>query len=367
MKTLVTIATYKRSRTAYFLKQQLEAENIDCFFVLAGTIDGKMEEVKVQVKELDVERAIRVMLHIKDEYGKEIEEIEHTRHIRKIIVPTDFSKGSEDASYYAVHLAQKLNAEIKLLHVYANPIEDVNLKSSASFEHYTFHVLKDEEKRAKSDMVDFSNKIKEYMDAQKITNVKVHSSIVMGNIIRRMKALCKIYQPDLIVLGTAGKRDKSQSVFTGVANELVMGLGIPVYAIPGARPAYDFEQVNILYATDFNDKDNTSLNRLLQIMEPFEKQITCVHIDTAHNPAKEDRIDELNDFLRKEYGQHKIQCRLIEYADVYHGIKDFADSNNMNLLSFTIHKRGIFEKLFMPNLFKKILQEANLPILIFPS
>ena len=125
--------------------------------------------------------------------------------------------------------------------------------------------------------------------------------------------------------------------------------------------------MKILYATDFNEKDNKSLERLLKVVEPFDKQLTCIHIDTAHNPTKAERIVELNTQLKKEYAGHDIQCRLIEDEDVYHGIKDFASQNKINLLSFTVHKRGIFEKLFKPNLFKRILQESNLPILLFPS
>ena len=40
--------------------------------------------------------------------------------IRKIILATDFSEASEDASYHAVLLAQTYNAELKALHVF-NP------------------------------------------------------------------------------------------------------------------------------------------------------------------------------------------------------------------------------------------------------
>jgi len=185
MPALVTLATYKQSKTAYFLKAKLENENIDCFIAIISSTEGKWDEVRVQVKEEDVERAIMVMLRIKDEHGANIDKIEPDNMVRKIIVPTDFSKGSEHACYYAIHLAQKMNAEIKLLHVYENPVADLSIKETATYQ--------------------------------------------------------------------------------------------------------------------------------------------------------------------------------------YRGIKDFADRNQTNLLSLTVHKRGIFEKLFKPNLFKKILQESNLPILIFPS
>ncbi|MFO7671982.1 MAG: universal stress protein [Bacteroidales bacterium] len=367
MPTLIKIATYEQSKTAYFLKEKLDNENIDCFFSIAGNSDGEWDEVNVQVKEEDVQRALQIMIQIKEEYGMDIEKIEHANLFRRIIVPTDFSKGSEYACHYAIHLARKIKAEIKLLHVYEDPVVDLSIKESATYLDYMKIALIESEKKAKSGIVDFTFKMKAYMASEGIKDVKIHASIVMGNILGNIKGISKKYKPDVIVLGTPGIHENPRSVFAGLANSMVSGLKIPVYVIPGPCALEDFDQVNILYATDFNEKDNHSLEQLLKIMEPFRKQVTCIHIDTAHNPAKKERMDELNSLLKKEYDPHDIQCRLIEDEDVFTGIKDFADKNHINLLSFTVHKRGIFEKLFKPNLFRKIIQELSLPIMLFPS
>ena len=205
------------------------------------------------------------------------------------------------------------------------------------------------------------------MTSHGISDVRIHASLAMGNIIGNIKGVSKKYKPDMIVLGTEGKREDSTSILAGLTNSIISGLDVPVYAIPGPCSPEDFESFRILYATDFNEKDHSSLEQLLKIVDPIRKQVTCIHIDTAHNPANTERIVELNTQLKEEYSKHDIHCRLIEDKDVYHGIKDFASQNQINLLSFTVHKRGIFEKLFKPNLFKKILQESNLPILLFPS
>jgi nucleotide-binding universal stress UspA family protein len=367
MPALVTLATYEQSRTACFLKEKFENENIDCFFAIISTNDGEWEEVRVQVKEYDVERAVKVMLRIKEEHGMDIEDIEPAEIQKKIIVPTDFSKGSEYACHYAIHLAQIMNAEIKLLHAYPDPVSDLRIKESATYMDYLNSTIKETEKRAKGGIVDFTYKMKAYMDLQNISDVRIHSTLGMGHIIDHIKGVSKKYKPDLIVLGTSGRREDSRSVFIGLANSIISGLDVPVYAIPGACSPEDFEQVRILYATDFNESDNHSLERLLKIVEPFNKQVTCIHIDTEHNPAKIERMEELNTQLKVDYAAHDIQCQLIEDDDMYHGIKDFAIRNQINLLSFTVHKRRIFEKLFKPNFFKRILQESNLPILLFPS
>ena len=367
MPALVTLATFQQSKTACFLKEKFEQENIDCFFAIISTNDGEWEEVRVQVKEYDVERAVKVMLRIKDEHGMNIEDIDPADLQRKIIVPTDFSKGSEYACHYAIHLAQIMNAEIKLLHVYPDPISDLRIKESATYMDYLNSTIKETEKRAKRGIVDFTYKMKAYMNSLNISDVRIHSTLGMGNIIDHIKGVSNKYNPDFIVLGTIGRREDSRSVFIGLANSIISGLNVPVYAIPGACSPEDFEQVRILYATDFNERDHNSLERLLRIVEPFNKQVTCIHIDTEHNPAKLERMEELNTQLKLDYAEHDIQCQLIEDEDMYHGIKDFAFRNQINLLSFTVHKRRIFEKLFKPNFFKKILQESNLPILLFPS
>ena len=368
MSTLVTLATYRESKTAHFLKETLENENIECFFNVFFDVEKNSDLVRVQVKEENVEKSIQVMMGIREKYGNDIDKLEPVLDLRKIIVPADFSEGSENACYYAVHLAQKIKAEIKVLHVYEKPVDDDCIRKQAgTFEKYVTQALEDVEKRAKARMVALITKIREYMDAHQIQNVRIHSTVAMGNIIRRIESISKIYKPDMIVLGTLGRKEESRSVFVGIANQIVHNLQIPVYAVPGPFAPGDFERLEILYATDFNEKDHTSLDQLLKVLEPFDKTITCVHIDTAQNPSERERMDELNDFLKKEYDQHEIHCRLIEDADVIHGIRESAGQNNIKLLSFTTRKRGIFEKLLKPNLFKKILQEANLPILIFPS
>lgn len=367
MPSLVTIATYEQSIPAYILKAKLEDENIDCYFAILSSSEEGWEEVRVQVSEYDVERAIKVMLSIQAEYGTDIEKLAALNPARKIVVPTDFSEGSEHACQYAIHLAHKIKAEIKLLHVYEDPVADLSIKESASYLNYLQAAIKETEKKANTALLAFNRKMKSYMNAQKIKNVRIHSSIVRGNIVAKIKTVSTEYKPDLIVLGSIGRREDSKSVFAGLARLLISGLDIPVYAIPGPFSREVFDKVNILYATDFNEKDHNSLEHLLKIVEPFEKKISCIHIDTTQNRAKVERMDELNMQLQSIYPQHDIKCWLFDDQDVYHGIKDYVDQKQINLLSFTVHKRGIFEKLFKPNLFKKILQESNIPILIFPS
>lgn len=367
MKKIVTLATYRWAKTAYFLKERLEIEGVNCFLSYVTNLQKNRDEVRVQVEMSDVEKAIKLMLRIKDEYGKDIEDIEPAEHVRRIVVPTDFSAESENACLYALHLARKLKAEIKVLHVYENPIDDVSIRKSSSFEDYAESVSMEVEEAAKTGLLGFTQRIRNYMTSADMLDVKVHSSLVMGNIVKKIGEVCQLYAPDFAVLGIAGKKSGSKAILTGLADALIRDLSIPLYAIPGTSGKINPEQMNVLYATDFNEQDHVSLNQLLDLLNPFETRIDCIHIDAAQNPSSEMRMDELNTFLDEKYSGQDIHCYLIEDEDVIHGIQEFATNNHINLLSFTFQKRRIFEKLFKPNLFKKILHEASIPILIFPS
>lgn len=368
MQVLVTLATYRKSRTAYALKEILENENIDCFFNITHDAEQHVDQFRVQVRGEDVEKAVKVLMGIRERYGRDIEEIEPVSDSRRIMVPTDFSAVSENACRYTIHLSEKIGAEIKVLHVFENPVNDEHIKKQmATFEEYVTETIGYAEDRSKTAMLEFIGKLKQYMGNRQIGNVRIHSSITMGSLVPTIREAGEIYKPNLIVFGIPGTEENSRQVFSGLADEFIRSLEVPLFAIPAQYSPGAFTKVNILYATDFNENDHTSLNRLLDIMEPFDKRITCIHIDTEHNPSKKERMDELNGFLKEHYPSHEIQCRLIEQEDYIKGIREFADTNRMDLLSLTTRKRGIFEKLFRPNLVKQVLQEANLPVLIFPS
>ena len=280
--------------TAYFLKEELENEKIDCFFEISCDDLGEWEIIRIQVDKENVERAIQVMLLIKEKYGMEIEKIKPIQRPRKILVPTDFSKGSEYACQYAIHLAQKMNAEIKLLHVYEYPFAEMGSYESATYMDFMRITVKETEEKAKQGVVDFTQKMKAYMSSEKIEGVNIHSYTAMGNLVGSIRGIGKTYKPDLIVLGTIGRSENSKIMLAGLADAVINGLDIPLYAIPGPCNPEDFENLKVLYATDFNEKDNIYLDHLLEILMPFKKQISCVHIDTEHNPAKKERMFELN-------------------------------------------------------------------------
>ncbi|MDX9696647.1 MAG: DUF2007 domain-containing protein, partial [Bacteroidales bacterium] len=121
---LITIAIHNYAR-AEILRTRLESEGIECYLkninLIHSTISGG---VKVQVSSRDLEKALRIVEKVSENWRDEYqdEQTETNQGVQRILVPIDFSDYSVNACRYAIGLAEKLNAEIKLMHVYYNPV-----------------------------------------------------------------------------------------------------------------------------------------------------------------------------------------------------------------------------------------------------
>ena len=122
---IVTIARYSNAR-ALLLQSRLKAEGVDCFLshenLLQAAVSGGVE---IKVRKSDVERSLNLIEQYIHESGIEKEKaLKSLKSVRKILVPVDYSDASMKASLFAIDLADRLKADIRLLHVYYNPIID---------------------------------------------------------------------------------------------------------------------------------------------------------------------------------------------------------------------------------------------------
>ncbi len=139
--------------------------------------------------------------------------------IKKILVPTDFSDCADHAVEYAVELARQLGAQITLLHVAEVPVYTYSAAACLSS--------------------DFSKTI-EAMARRKLDDVVavlrqrapdaggVLESGPPGDAIR---AAIKELRPDLIVMGTHGRRGLMHAMLGSVAEKTLRLADVPVLVV----------------------------------------------------------------------------------------------------------------------------------------
>jgi nucleotide-binding universal stress UspA family protein len=150
--------------------------------------------------------------------------------IKKILFPTDLSKNSAYAFYYAVHMARRDEAKIVILHA-VEPLPPMLI----TFDDFVYKVAKDrwEEtvKKFKEQIQDISVKVDARMG---ISSVDLVSNILirLGHPVEEILKVVNEESCDVIVLGSHGKGFLKQTFMGSVSTSVLLRTRKPVFIVP---------------------------------------------------------------------------------------------------------------------------------------
>jgi nucleotide-binding universal stress UspA family protein len=362
---VVTIATLTYSR-AELLKSQLEASGIECFLSNVNVIRSSVGTgIKVKVLESDTEEALRIALLLDEEYGKDIlESHDIVEDISKILVPVDFSVYSNNACSYAIGIANKLHAEITLMHsYYFDTVPVVNFAEPYTYQISATQSVTELKNRAEEEM----NKIKEYVykeaKSRGYENLTINTYLTYGVPDEEILAFSNEYTPGVIIMGTKGHTASSNLLFGNVTAVIIEEAKVPVLTIPHNSNFQGVNRTNILYATNFDKSDDIAIRKLMTLIYLFDVKIYCVHIGNKKWDSV--LINNMKDHFEKHYSGYKFECALIQDDDIMHGLQQFISEKNIDIISMTTHKRNFIAKFLKPSLTQKMLFHSNTPLLVF--
>lgn len=367
---LITLLRISTPHLGSFVKDKLEEHEIEVFFTNEGLSLGEKynpNEVLLKVSAEQSEKAIARLLQIHKDYDLDkVKNDESFTSFKKFLVPVKISKNCIELCKYAIALAEKQNAEVKILYAYADPTLNVPERHTASWEKYVKIELKEAFQKAQLKLVDFSKELKKQIPKELQNSVKVHYRMLKGTPENIITSACKRYNPDLILMGTKTKR-REEGEFLGKTLLRVIELThFPLLAVPVSAKFKGKEKMNIMYGTNFYDADNASLNKLLEIIKPYEKKIHCVHVDLLDAPNRQKKVNELNKMLSEKYSKHNIKCVLFKSNNIVKGFEDFVEANDIDIISLSQVKHSAFYKMFHADLSAKLVTTEKVPILIFP-
>jgi nucleotide-binding universal stress UspA family protein len=365
---LVTLAT-DHYTAAEILKARLESAGIDCFLKNVNLLQGAVSEgVKVQIKESDVERALRIIMELKA--NQEREEFKDLKSIRRILVPIDFSEFSKNACYYALELAKVYDADLKIFHVYYAPIVDLVPITDA----YSIQVdmdinLREMEEQTKRSLADFVSEIKEMAAAKGYDDIKISYSLREGIVEDEIALMSKTYKPGIIVLGTKGKGKKQTDIIGSVVHRVLDKSRIPVLAIPEGSTFKGVNAMkNIVYATTFDDSDYVAIRKLIAIVAAFDLKIHCVHVSKDEKDKWEEvKMENLKEYFKKIHKSIQVECSFLKGDNPMANLEAYCESQKIDLIAVSSRKRGLLQRMFKPGLTKKLIHTSNLPLLLFRS
>jgi nucleotide-binding universal stress UspA family protein len=351
--------------SALVLQSYLESNGVKCYLKNVNLVQPNVSDnVKVLIAENKAEKAIRLLADYRYEKGK------GETQPRKILVPIDFSDHSTNAAYFALKLARVYKAEVKLLHIFNSPIVDmIPFTDAASIQidvDISYQIL---QKTAKENLLKFFNKLRKYADDNDMKNIRIGYSLREGFASYGIADMCRRYKPGMVVMGTKSEGFRSTELVGSVAAEVVRDSQVPILVIPENANLKDIDEVkNVLYATQFDDSDFVAIRKLVTILSGFSVNLVCAIVfDDPENKIIQAKMSSLKGYAKKTFKKTPIEFDIIKGKSTAEAFKGYITGRNINLMALTMHKRGIIERLFNPSLTRKMLSDADIPLLIFPE
>lgn len=282
-----------------------------------------------------------------------------TIYMKRILLPTDFSPHAGKALEYAITIARKTGASLKLLHV-TEDAESVLLDN----------VIPANEIQEGID-ASAAGKLKMLRDSVVSTeSIEVHTEIIHGSIISSILKSAEEWQSDLIVVGTMGISGLSD-VFLGSKTAGLIGQSpISIIAIPlefeGEAPS------KIALAIHDAKEAGNQLNSFYELAQSFHASITLTSFTDASYVAPTEYHEEIQE-LRKAEAIIKAKTPYLEVNTkqlvgrrFIENINQFVVENGYNLIAMTTHERSLLGSILNPSLTKKMSYKTKVPLLAMP-
>ena len=180
----------------------------------------------------------------------------------------------------------------------------------------------------------FLASLKDHMEKCNLPKVAIGYEIIPGVPEDEIIRYSESYQPDLVVMGTKGKGTGMGAIMGSVTASVINRISFPLLAIPEKYTFVGSENVkNLLYVTEF---DETTV-----------------------------RMEGLMEYFKKSYGRDQVTYSFISQKNLLDDLDDLVKNKGINILSLTAHRQNIVEKLFKPNITKKLFYHSNIPLLVF--
>ncbi|GJM33312.1 MAG: universal stress protein [Saprospiraceae bacterium] len=278
--------------------------------------------------------------------------------LKKILLPTDFSETSENAFRYALMIADRFDAEVKLLHVVYPEAEPMD---------FPVMIAQMTQKRlevAQQVMKTFVDRgLVQITTAQTLKRVPIiHSEVEIGTPVHQITQMAQNEAFDLIVMGTMGEHSRLEKLFGSTTVGTLRRAKCPVWVVPEKAGFNDIR--NVAYATDLQENDLDHIWQTTEILKQFNPFFRIVHIETENDKKPSLKLKELVGFFEKQFPELGLKCHNVKGQDLITELNEFADLMGIDLLIMYRPKRGFLENLFHESVTKRTVYHAHVPILI---
>ncbi len=280
--------------------------------------------------------------------------------MKKILVPTDFSKPAQIAVDVAADIAKRANSELILLHIIEEAtggsfnIEGEVASREQDWEDKIFNMRLIE--RGKKQM-------EKLVEATKQNGVKVSSELRLGVPFHGMRTIITDHKVDLVVMGTAGQTKLEESIIGSNTEKVVRHANCPVLTVHKKPGKSDFK--NIVYATAMSKEEEVFSRIIRRTQQLYDSTVHLVRINTPGNFQRDAVVKKYMQDFAKKLQLKNFTINVFNDLTEEEGIVYFADSINADLIAMATHGRTGFAHVLAGSIAEDVVGHSKRPVLTF--
>ena len=279
--------------------------------------------------------------------------------MKKILVPTDFSKPAMIAAEVAADIAKKGNAELTLLHVVEEAVgNSLNVEGQVAADGRW------EERLFTMKLIEKAKKqLTKLVEDPKFEGIRVKQELRIGSPYHGMNTIITERKVDLVVMGTAGHSELEQMIIGSNTEKIVRRSHCPVLTVHAKPASKEFK--SIVYATSM-EKDEEVFSRIVRATQKlYDATIHLVRINTPGNFQRDVVVKKYMQDFAKKLQLKNFTLNVFNDVSEEEGIIYFADSINADLVAMATHGRTGFAHVLAGSIAEDVVSHSKRPVLTF--
>lgn len=279
--------------------------------------------------------------------------------MKKILVPTDFSKPAQIATDVAVDIAKKAKSELILLHVIDEAVSGSfsvtgQVATGESFENslFTMKLIERSKKLMAKAVEDLKGK-----------GVNVKPVLRIGTPYHGMHTIITEKKVDLVVMGTSGKTKLDEMIIGSNTEKVVRLAHCPVLTVHKKPASSNFK--DIVYASSMG-KDEEVFSRIVKNAQAiYNSTIHLVRINTPGNFQRDVVVKKYMEEFAKKLQLKNYTINVFNDVSEEEGIIYFAESINADMIAMATHGRTGFAHVLAGSIAEDVVSHSKRPVLTF--
>lgn len=272
---------------------------------------------------------------------------------KRILIPTDFSSQAKAALLSAVKMAEKIEAELFVLHSIDIHDRFVSRSSPVSTD------------SRESILVGRAKELMEnHLASEGFKDFKPTTIVGTSDILEDVMDTCKKYSIDFIVMGSSGVSGL-ESLFIGSNTErIVRHAKVPILVIKDSPIAFGDDK-SFIFASSLKSKDKSALKKAKTLAKLLNLKLELLYINTQVNfKTTKDIFTLITSFLTEE---ERLNIEVIVHNDssVEKGILSYMEKRKDAVFGIGTNGRKGLARFFNDSIAENIVNTAPSSIICF--